>query len=89
MNKTMNHQYLAIGQKVLVIAHDGKPHEAKIVKVIHEHAAHVESPDGQHSAVAEFSDQKEIGTFHFPSTVEAAGSAAGKAGITPAPTEKK
>lgn len=58
-------QHLAPGQNVLVIGHDKKPHKAKIIEVLHPRAARVESIDGKHSAIADYSESGEINTFHF------------------------
>jgi hypothetical protein len=81
-------KYLAIGQDVLVVGHDGKPHRAKITQVITAHAARVESRDGKHSAVAEWSDKKEIGTFHFPPDEgDTQGAAVSKPPTKPAPAK--
>jgi hypothetical protein len=57
--------HLSVGQQVLVVGHDNKPHKAKIVEVFGAGHARVESLDGQHSAVAVYSTEKETNTFHF------------------------
>jgi len=62
-----NKRYLEVGLEVLVTGHDKKQHKAKITEVFSQHAARVESLDGQNSAIAEYSESGEINTFQFPS----------------------
>jgi hypothetical protein len=59
----MNHQHLAIGQEVTFIGHDNESHQGKIIKVYGPDSAQIEWEGG--SAVADFNDKKEPGTFHF------------------------
>ena len=60
----MNHPYLEVGQSVNFVDATGKIQKAEITQVFHADAARVEW--NKHSAVAEFSEKKEPGTFHFP-----------------------
>jgi hypothetical protein len=59
----MNHQYLAIGQEVSFVGHDKKIHTGKIIQVYGPDSAQIEFDGGM--AIAECSDKKEPGTFHF------------------------
>jgi hypothetical protein len=61
----MNHPYLTPGQDVIYVGADKKQHKAKITEVFTQDCARVESDDGKHSAIAQFSDSGEINTFHF------------------------
>ena len=56
-------QYLAVGQDVIFIGPDNKETKAKIAIVYNENSARVEWPNGV--ALADYSDKKESGTFHF------------------------
>jgi hypothetical protein len=56
-------QYLAVGQEVTYVGHDGKSHKAKITACYNDNSARIEWDGG--GAVAECSDKKEPGTFHF------------------------
>jgi len=64
MNETPP-QYLFAGMEVLLVGHDGKPHRARITEVLHGGGARLESLDGKASSVSEYSETKEINTFHF------------------------
>lgn len=59
----MNHQHLAIGQEVVFVSGDEKTHKGKITHVYGPDSAHIQWEEG--SAIADFSDKKEPGTFHF------------------------
>jgi hypothetical protein len=58
-----NHPYLAIGQEVIFVGHDEKTHKGKILNVYGPDSAQIEFESGV--AIAEYSDKKEPGTFHF------------------------
>jgi hypothetical protein len=58
-----NHPHLAIGQEVTFVGHDKKTHNGKITQVYGPESAHIELENG--SGIADFSDKKEPGTFHF------------------------
>jgi len=66
-------QILAIGQSVNYDDEKGKVQKATITRIYHSGAAHLEFQNG--SAVADFSDQKEPGTFHFPQSSPASAKA--------------
>jgi len=70
-------QFLAPGIEVLLVGHDGKPHRARVTEVLHAGGARLESIDGKASSVSEYSEGKEINTFHFP-PADKASPAAGK-----------
>ena len=70
MNETPP-QFLASGADILVIGHDGKAHKARITEVLSPTGARVESLDGKNSAITEYSETKEVNTFHFPSSAKA------------------
>ena len=59
----MNHQHLAAGQEVTFVDGDGKSHKAKVTQVFNEDEAVVAWDNG--GAIAQCSDKKEPGTFHF------------------------
>jgi len=60
-------QFLTPGLEVLLVGHDHKAHRARITEVLHSSGARLESLDGKASSVSEYSETKEINTFHFPS----------------------
>ena len=64
-----NHPHLAIGQEAIFVEGDKKEHKGKITHVYTENAARIEFEGG--SAIADFSDKKEPGTFHFNPASEA------------------
>jgi hypothetical protein len=74
----MNEQpqrYLLIGQEILIIGQDNKAHKAKITEIFHGSAVRAESLDGQHTAICEYSETGEIGTFSFPTSATASAEA--------------
>ena len=74
MNETPK-QFLAEGLEVLVVGHDGKAHRAKITEVVSDRAARLSSLDGKSHALSEYSETKEVNTFHFPASPTASGKA--------------
>jgi len=71
------HQYLEAGQPVNFVDAKGKILSGKIAQVYNDDAARIELDNG--SAIADYSDGKEPGTFHFASNkpAEAASQKAG------------
>jgi len=61
----MKHPHLAEGQSVNFVDPSGKTQKGQITKVMHADAAEIELSKSS-TAIAEFSDKKEPGTFHFP-----------------------
>jgi hypothetical protein len=55
--------HLAAGQEVTYVGHDGKNHKAKINTCYNDNSARIDWDGG--GAVAEYSQEKEPGTFHF------------------------
>lgn len=62
----MKHQTLDAGQTVNYVDASGKTQSGKIAQVYTEDGARIELANG--SAIAEWSDGKEPGTFHFPTS---------------------
>lgn len=60
----MNHPYLAVGQEVVFVGHDKKTHTGKIVTIYGVDAAQIALDDGS-VAIADCSEDKKPGTFHF------------------------
>ncbi len=59
----MNQPHLAIGQEVAFVGRDSKIIKGTISHVYGAHSAHIIWQNG--SAVADYSDDKSPGTFHF------------------------
>jgi hypothetical protein len=68
-------QYLILGQEILIVGQDNKTHKAKITEIFSRTAVRAESPDGQHTAICEYSETGEIGTFSFPTSATASAEA--------------
>jgi len=59
----MTKQYLAVGQEVTFVGPDKHTVKGKITTVYSENSARIEWENG--AAVANLSDEKDPGTFHF------------------------
>jgi hypothetical protein len=68
-------QYLILGQDILIVGQDNKAHKAKIIEIFHRSAVRAESLDGKHTAICDYSETGEIGTFSFPTSATASAEA--------------